>query len=60
MEFNKIRSILDSLGNEIENVFQSQQHQITTLQVELDIEKHKNKKLKQLLYNFLEDDLKNE
>lgn len=57
MSFDNIHSLFNSLGYEIENIFQMHQDKITMLAVELDNEKQRNKKLKQLLYNFLEDDL---
>lgn len=57
MSFDNIHSLFNSLGDEIENIFQMHQDKITMLAVELDNEKQRNKKLKQLLYNFLEDDL---
>ena len=57
MSFDNIHSLFNSLGDEIESIFQMHQDKITMLAVELDNEKQRNKKLKQLLYNFLEDDL---
>ena len=57
MSFDNIHSLFNSLGDEIEAIFQLHQDKITMLAAELDNEKERNKKLKQLLYNFLEDDL---
>lgn len=57
MLFDNIHSLFNDLGKEITNILQNQQYQIDGLTVELDNEKQRNKKLKQLLYNFLEDDL---
>lgn len=57
MSFDNIRSLFNSLGDEIESIFQVHQDKMNMLASELDNEKQRNKKLKQLLYNFLEDDL---
>ena len=57
MSFDNIHLLFHSLGDEIEAIFQLHQDKITMLAVELDKEQQRNKKLKQLLYNFLEDDL---
>ena len=57
MSFDSIRSLFNDLGKEIEIMFQIHQDRINILANELDKEQQRNKKLKQLLYNFLEDDL---
>ena len=60
MSFDRVSSILSDLGNELENILKYHEDKITILSIELDNEQKRNKKLKQLLYNFLEDDLNNE
>ena len=60
MLFDRVSSILSDLGNELESIFKYHEDKIAILSIELDNEQKRNKKLKQLLYNFLEDDLNNE
>lgn len=60
MSFDRVSSILSDLGNELESILKCHEDKITILSIELDNEQKRNKKLKQLLYNFLEDDLNNE
>ena len=60
MSFDRVSSILSDLGNELESILKYHEDKIAILSIELDNEQKRNKKLKQLLYNFLEDDLNNE